>query len=206
MKSTLEAIIEQFIDYLMPDLTPYESTLYMYLLRHTWLYKGSDSLRIGKRTIAEGYGKGSRGLKTNYAHVTKVLKSLEEKSCITIGDVNRIGTLYIVKLPKDIPIVREKMAINSPLSNNIDYYTNPDKRHVIFERDKWVCQYCGEPVTKDNATLDHYIPQSKGGSNNADNLRTCCILCNSLKSGKTYEEAAPLLLGHIKENKVRLNT
>ncbi|HLC55069.1 MAG TPA: HNH endonuclease [Candidatus Nanoarchaeia archaeon] len=88
-------------------------------------------------------------------------------------------------------------------SKEYDYFNDPIKRQELFERDKWKCDYCGEEVTKDNATLDHLIPQSKGGKNTKDNLKTSCLLCNSIKSGKTYEEAAHHLLKSISERKKR---
>lgn len=34
-------------------------------------------------------------------------------------------------------------------------------------------------------------------------LKTACLLCNSIKSGKTFEEAAPLILKSLKERKQR---
>ena len=36
----------------------------------------------------------------------------------------------------------------------------------IYLRDNHKCQYCGIKVTNENATLDHVIPQSKGGRGN----------------------------------------
>ncbi|HDL08766.1 MAG TPA: HNH endonuclease [Desulfobacteraceae bacterium] len=128
---------------------------------------------------------------------------LEEKGCIKVGDTNRDGTLYIVSLPKDIPLVAEKIASSLVQDTEEDYFNDPEKRREIFERDKWICQYCGEKVTPKNATLDHFIPQSKGGKHNKQNLRTCCLICNSIKSGKTYEEATPFLLKSIQERKAK---
>jgi hypothetical protein len=203
MKEDIKSIIEQFVDYLLPELTPYETSLYLYLLRNSFMKNGAGEIRVGKRTIAAGYGKGSRGEKTNYAHVSKILKRLEDKGCIKVGDTNRDGTLYIVSLPKDIPLVDEKIASSSIQDTEEDYFNDPEKRREIFERDKWICQYCGEKVTPENATLDHFIPQSKGGKHTKENLRTCCLICNAIKSGKTHEEAAPLLLKSIQERKAR---
>ncbi len=202
-ESSIKIIIEQFVDYLAPELTPYEASIYLYLLRNSSLRNGSNEIRVGKRTIAAGYGKGSRGVTTNYAHVSKVLQGLEKKGCIKVGDTDRIGTLYLVVLPKDIPLVAEKIASNMPTKAEEDYFTNPDKRRELFERDNWICQYCGEKVNQENVTLDHFIPQSKHGDNSKDNLKTCCLVCNGVKSGKTYEEAAPLLLKSIQERRAR---
>jgi ribosomal protein L37AE/L43A len=203
MGENIKTIIEQFMDYLAPELAPYESSLYLYLLRNSFLRSGTSEIRIGKRTIAAEFGKGARGERTSYAHVSDILQRLEKKGCIKVGDTDRFGTLYTVMLPKDIPLVAEKIASSMPAKTEEDYFTNPDKRREIFERDKWICQYCGEKVNQKNATLDHFIPKSKNGDNSKDNLRTCCLVCNGIKSGKTYEEAAPFLLKSIQERKAR---
>jgi hypothetical protein len=204
MEENIKLIMEQFVDYLLPELTPYETSLYLYLLRKSFIKDGSSEVRVGKRTIASGYGKGSRGEKTNYEHVSKILKSLGEKGCIRISNTNRDGTLYFVNLPNDIPFVSEKILSESTIeSNEDDYFTDPQKRLTIFERDKWICRYCGENVTSDNATIDHYIPQSKGGKHNKENLKTACLIFNGIKSGKTYDEAAPFILKSILERKSR---
>jgi hypothetical protein len=203
MEDDMKLIMEQFVDYLMPELVPYETTMYLYLLRNSFLKNGSVEVRVGKRTIAAGHGKASRGEETAYAHVTEILKKLEEKGCIKIGDTNREGTLYIINLPKDIPLVAEKMDSLLPQDLEENYFNDPAKRREIFERDKGICQYCGEKVTPENATIDHFNPQSKGGKHNKENLRTCCLICNGIKSGKTYEEAAPFLLKSIQEMKAR---
>ena len=203
MEESTETIIGQFVDCLLPELTPYEASLYLYLFRNSYLRNGTAEVRQGKRTIAAGYGKGSRGDRTNYAHMSKLLQGLEQKGCIRVGDTNRIGTLYIVVLPKDVPLVAEKIAGALPQSSENNYFTDANKRRELFERDKWICQYCGEKVNQQNATLDHFIPKSRGGDDSKDNLRTCCLLCNGIKSGKTYEEAAPFLLKSIQERRAR---
>lgn len=202
----IKTIIIDYVDFLLPELTPYEASLYLFILRNTFLKNGSQKMRIGKRTMAQGYGRGSRGVKTNYAHMTKIINGLEKKDCLEIGDTTREGTEYTIRLPRDIPLVHEKLAtIQSPKKKEEDYFTDPQKRTLIFERDNWLCQYCGEKVTKENATLDHYIPQSKGGKNTKENLRTCCFVCNGIKSGKSFEEAAPHILISIQERRKRIN-
>ncbi len=201
----IKSTITDFVDFLLPELTPYEASLYLYLLRHSAFRNDSQKIRIGKRTMAQGYGTGSRGAKTNYAHMTKIISGLEEKGCLSIGDTTREGTEYTIELPSNIPIVKEKIAIIQPEEKEEDFFTDPQKRNALFERDKFICQYCGEKVTKDNATLDHYIPQSKGGKHTKENLRSCCLLCNGIKSGKTFEEAAPHILKSIQERRERKN-
>jgi len=133
-----------------------------------------------------------------------VLKELEKKGCVKIGDVDRNGTLYEIVLPGKIKSVIEKLTVGVIKKDENDYFTDDSKRKELFERDKWTCYYCSEIVTKKNVTLGHFIPQSKGGRHNKDNLKTSCLVCNSVKSGKTYEEAAPLLLKSIREKKSKV--
>lgn len=204
MKDKLQKIIEQYVDYLLPNLTPYEATMYIFLLRSAYIKNDSREVRIGKRTIGAklggARGKGGSTQVTAFSHVTELVKGLESKGCIKIGDTNRDGTLYIILLPEEIPLVKEKLSIQQEPEEE-DYFNNSEKRLIIFERDNWTCVYCGEKVTSANATLDHLIPQYKGGKNTEENLKTACLICNSIKSGKTYDEAAPFLLKSIQERR-----
>lgn len=63
----------------------------------------------------------------------------------------------------------------------------PNKRN-IFLRDNYTCQYCGcdEPSL---LTLDHVMPQSRGGKNVWENLVCACRPCNFKKADKTPDEA-----------------
>lgn len=43
------------------------------------------------------------------------------------------------------------------------------------------CALCGMPIAFDEATLDHKIPISRGGSNRIANLQLAHLLCNQYK-------------------------
>jgi hypothetical protein len=195
-------IIEELVDYLMPELTPHETSMYIFLLRNSHIRNGTNKIRIGQRTIAQKYGRGPKMSVPSRAHITRQINVLEEKSCIRIGDTNREGTLYEVLLPAQIPLVIEKFSASIPDVEE-NYYNDEEKRKELYERDHWICQYCGEKVSAENITLDHFIPRHSGGSNKKENLRTSCLMCNSVKSGKTYEEAAVHLLKSIQERRKR---
>ena len=203
VEENLKEVLTNFADYLMPELTPYESAMYLLLLRKTLLQDGNRSVRVGKRTLAIQIGRGSKGAKTSYQHITKQLEGLEKLGCVVIGDTAREGTLYTVRLPQEVPSIAEKIARPIVELKDEDYFTDADKRKIIFERDDWTCYYCGDKLTEENATLDHYHPQHLGGTHSKDNLRTSCLMCNSIKSGKSYDEAAPLILRNMQERRRR---
>lgn len=46
---------------------------------------------------------------------------------------------------------------------------------------------CANCQTKENITIDHIIPLSKGGKNTIDNLQPLCGLCNSRKNNKIID-------------------
>jgi 5-methylcytosine-specific restriction endonuclease McrA len=59
-------------------------------------------------------------------------------------------------------------------------------RQNIFKRDENMCQYC---KSKNDLTLDHVQPRSRGGKSSWLNLITACKPCNSRKGDRTPEEA-----------------
>ena len=63
-------------------------------------------------------------------------------------------------------------------------------RSSIFERDRHICQYCGGLFPKTQLTIDHVIPQSRGGQDSWENLVLACTKCNVQKGNRTPEEAA----------------
>lgn len=71
-------------------------------------------------------------------------------------------------------------------------WIRPEKRLAIYIRDGWDCVYCRTvfPLGRD-LTLDHIVPRSLGGGNDAANLVTCCLSCNSSR------QDAPLRPKHL---------
>ena len=67
---------------------------------------------------------------------------------------------------------------------------------LIFVRDEYKCKGCGTNVVRckkykpNQATIDHMIPLSRGGTHTWDNLITLCHQCNSSKNNKTWNEWA----------------
>lgn len=61
-------------------------------------------------------------------------------------------------------------------------------KHNIWERDNWTCQYTGRKLTRDEISVDHIIPKSKGGQDTWFNLVACCKEINRKKADKMPED------------------
>ena len=192
----IPGIIQAIIDYLQPQLLPYESAIYWYLFRNSILRNGDNYVRVSTR----GLGKPKTVIKSasgqsdklSYGGVQDALNGLESKGVIKkVGDTNRDGTLYQVYLPEEIEIctlrMREIVIEELPQIDSkkeVDYYNVRENRIKIFERDKYLCYKCGKQLTRFSATLDHIQPVSKGGDNSYDNLVTACLHCNSRRGSQ----------------------
>lgn len=65
----------------------------------------------------------------------------------------------------------------------------PWSKGNIHVRDNYTCQYCGDKLSRNKATIDHVIPASRGGKNAWDNNVTSCFDCNNKKEDRTPREA-----------------
>lgn len=71
----------------------------------------------------------------------------------------------------------------------------------VAERDRWVCQLCGEPVSQDETvphplapTMDHVVPLARGGAHEMGNVQLAHFICNSVKGdGDDLRRSRPLL-------------
>lgn len=99
----------------------------------------------------------------------------------------------LAEYPETFGVVNPNLTINKPSIIRVftyvrmDFQKVPLTRENIYKRDDYECVYCGKGERK-NLTLDHVIPQSKGGPNTWYNLVTACKKCNNEKASLTLEE------------------
>lgn len=67
-------------------------------------------------------------------------------------------------------------------------------RSNIYKRDNYICQYCGDPCTEKQLTLDHIIPKSMGGRTTWTNIASACMNCNTKKANRTPQQAGMKLI------------
>ena len=84
-----------------------------------------------------------------------------------------------------------------------------DQRLRILERDGYTCQVCGlgagdrdpgNPTRNVRLQVDHIVPRSDGGSNQDDNLRALCNVCNEGRSNLVTPPRAETInaLAHVR--------
>jgi 5-methylcytosine-specific restriction endonuclease McrA len=93
---------------------------------------------------------------------------------------------------------------NIPTVIRLRYYVNVPRlgmnwsRQAVLRRDKYVCAYCGvQPGDKQHGrilarqdfTVDHILPVSRGGKNTWGNTVCACAACNQRKADHLPHEA-----------------
>ena len=65
-------------------------------------------------------------------------------------------------------------------------------RAYVYTRDRWTCWLCQRSIPRDlraphpmSPTVDHVLPQSRGGGHEVWNLRAAHFLCNSLRGNRS---------------------
>jgi 5-methylcytosine-specific restriction endonuclease McrA len=111
--------------------------------------------------------------------------SLVARGAVDIVELDGDRVLRSPRFTWAVPsVVRLKVYINVR-----KYERKGNLRIRIFVRDAFRCQYCGQVMEARDLTLDHIIPRSRGGTNDALNLCTACIPCNNRKGNRTPAEA-----------------
>lgn len=192
----LPDLICDIVDFLQPELKPYEFAFYFWLFRNSVVFSGTQRVMVpGRRKLQDSVIKSASVADGNsqlsYNTVRKAFERLEEIGAIEpAGDSTRDGTPYVVRLPEEIPICQQRKQEarrieTKPVEDNaLDFYNIRENRLQIFERDDYTCKYCGKQLTRFSATLDHIHPVSEGGDNSAENLVTACLQCNAKKNSQ----------------------
>ena len=90
---------------------------------------------------------------------------------------------------QSILAVKSIIAVNGR-GNFVSEFRMPQvERELVFRRDRHICAYCGDVFRETELTLDHVLPESRGGKLHYNNLVAACKPCNNRKDCRTPEEA-----------------
>ena len=131
---------------------------------------------------ADKLGRRWVGIDLSSKAVELVKQRLQQAPPLGIGSLFHHG---YVTARDDIP---RRTDIDAP----IPYRQN---KHVLFGQQEGLCNGCGVMFPFRNFTVDHMVPQSRGGTDHFDNLQLLCGACNSVKGDRSQEH----LIARLKE-------
>jgi len=92
--------------------------------------------------------------------------------------------IQTAKGPVRIPSVVICSKFDKVIHNKIQF---PTKQNIL-KRDNYTCVYTGVKLGKDNVSVDHIVPKSRGGKDTWENMVCCDRLLNSKKASFTPEQ------------------
>ncbi len=179
----------QFQDHLAPRLDVYEQAIYLYVLRHTHV-EGRREIVIGLKSARKklAFGVGKAGSPPSEAVVYEKLRALEQKGCVKVLSSERAGTRIQIVLPNEIPGLLPVATSAAEITlEEQDFFSIPENRKLILEREKWRCFYCLAVLDENNHVVEHVVSRPEG-NNSYMNVAAACRRCNNRKSAMLVED------------------
>jgi len=126
------------------------------------------------------------------------LNFIDEMRAICLILKGRAEIVYIDGLPSiwpgesiDSPTMHFDVPATIHLMTRVNRrWSSPRfRKRVMFMRDEWKCQYCQIDLRRDDMTIDHVLPRSRGGITSWKNCVSSCWHCNLKKGSQTPAEA-----------------
>ena len=184
---------KQMEDVLVPQLrlSVLDRSVYSHLLRHSRLER-KLRLRFSIQWLA-------RAVRVSGGPAREAVRRLAALGALRLIERTKIGHLVEVRLPAEISAksrpgrVATHIGRNSGApdtqapafpSDDTDFLQTRVLRQSIHSRERGLCFYCLRRLSPSQRCLDHVVPRVQFGLNSYRNLVSCCVECNSQKSGR----------------------
>ena len=97
--------------------------------------------------------------------------------------------IHTPRYPLMIPQVIKLMIYNRFPPLHVKF-----SRRNIYLRDRNQCQYCGARPPREEMTIDHVVPRSRGGKTIWENVVLACSRCNTRKGHRLLSESSMSLI------------
>ena len=127
-----------------------------------------------------------------------VLVLNQDYRALTTCSVQRATVLVLLQKAEMVEVMPERF-VRSPSTRlpwpsivrlkayiRVPYKRIMLSRKNVLRRDRFKCQYCG---SREQLTIDHVHPKSRGGKDSWENLVAACVPCNNRKGNRTPDEA-----------------
>ena len=117
----------------------------------------------------------------NWQHAVKLMATGKAHKPFGHDDEYEIKTVSgVFRLPTALVLVKYV---------RIPYRGVAVNKENVLRRDKYQCGFCGKKLSNTTGTVDHIVPQSKGGKHAWTNVVAACKGCNNKKDNLTMKEA-----------------
>lgn len=115
-----------------------------------------------------------------WQHAVKLMLTGKARKPYGHNDEYEIKTMSgVFRLPTALVLVR---YVHIPYRN---VAVNKDN---VLKRDNYTCGYCNKSLSSSTGTIDHVIPQCRGGKHEWTNVVAACKECNCKKDNLSLKE------------------
>lgn len=137
------------------------------------------------------------GIPREFIHIEEAI-NYYAKDMIVFEAGNLIATYHggfnQISNKQSIITANSIISVKGKSKHNVFQKTPNLTNEALFERDLYLCGYCGNQFQFKELSRDHIQPISRGGEDIWSNVVTACVPCNTKKDNKLLHETSLELL------------